>query len=213
MRNVESAELAIPVPNLRIMLHYYHSDEHLFKTVTMVTGARREHAIEEIARTNAWFGGRFSAGERSDYTQRRVLVESLMYEEFSDKYATPPTASPVFFYIRPNLSIDSIQQGLEERKELGEKSTKYLLVDLTDIHDRRLISFTVRDSHRSYRRAMLDAGFDTQLPAETSPDDGHVFHIDELAEVYARHQEEDDLSFEVQVWDPKILERCRLFGT
>ena len=143
--------------------------------------------------------------------KRRVLVESLMYEEFSDKYATPPTASPVFFYIRPHLSIDSIQQGLEEREELGEKSTRYLLVDLQSIHDRRFVSFTVRDSHRSYRRAMFEADFDTQLPAETSPDDGHVFPIDGLAEVYARHQAEDDISFEVQVWDRKVLERCRLF--
>jgi len=211
MRNVDCTSLEIPVPNLRIMLHYYNSIEHLFETVTMVTGAERERAIEDIARANAWFGGRFSVDHRSDYMQRRLLVEALMYKEFSEKHAAPPTASPVFFYIRPNLSIESIRQGLKEREKLGEKSTRWLLVDLGAIHDRRLISFTVRDSHRSYRRALMEAGFDTPPTDQASPDDGHVFHIDELAEVYSRHQEEDDLSFEVQVWDWRILERCRLF--
>ena len=213
MRDIECADLVIPVPNLRIMLHHYHSDEHLFQTVTMVTGERREQAIEEIARANAWFGGRFFADNRSDYMKKRLFIEALMYKESSEKYAAPPTANPDFFYIRTNLSIDSIRQRLEEREELGEESTKFLLVDLGAIDDRRFISFTVRDSHRSYRRAMVEAGFDTQLGGQTSPDYGHVFHIDEIEYVYSRHQDEDDPSFEVQVWDPTILERCRLFQT
>ncbi len=33
--------------------------------------------------------------------------------------------------------------------------------------------------------------------------------INELAEVYARNEAEDGLYFEVQVWDPEILEHWR----
>ena len=82
---------------------------------------------------------------------------------------------------------------------------KGLLIDLNDIYDKSQISFTVRDSHRSYRRAMLEAGFDIHLAGQTSPDDGRVFHIGRIAEVYSRHRDEDNLSFEVQVWDREVL--------
>jgi hypothetical protein len=202
-------KMEIHIPNLRIMLHYFHSLEHLFVTVTMYSGARREHAIEEMARTGAWFGGRFSADHRSDYMERRLIVESLMRKEFAKKYTTPRNTSPVFFYIRPDLSISVIQDGLRKREDLGEHATRYLLIDLNDIHDKSQISFSVRDSHQSYHRALSDAGLDSRNTGQTSPDDGHIFHIGEIADVYARHSDDQDIYFEVQVWDWQILTQWR----
>ena len=122
MRDIECADLVIPTPNLRIMLHHYHSDEHLFQTVTMVTGARREQAIEEIARANAWFGGRFFVDNRSEYMKRRLFIEAQMYKEFSEKHAAPPSANPVFLTIRPHLSIDSAaaQRARGTRREVNK---------------------------------------------------------------------------------------------
>jgi hypothetical protein len=195
----------IPSPNLRILLHYFHSAEHLFVTATMYADARRERALEEMARTHAWFGGRFSAAHRHGYMQVRVLVETLMCREFAEKYAAPRSTSPVFFYLRPRLSLSSIQDGLRRRQDLGEHATQYLLIDLDDIDDTSQVSFTVHDSHRSYRRAIAEAGFEAHPTGGDSPDDGRVFHVSEIADVYARHRDEDDLSFEVQFWDPAVL--------
>jgi hypothetical protein len=141
--------------------------------------------------------------------KKRLLVESLMRNEFEEKYTAPRNASPVFFYIRPNLSISAIQDGLRKRQALGERNTRYLLVDLNDIHQTSQISFTVQDSHQSYRRALSDAGFNNHQTVQNSRDDGRVFHIDEIEDVYARHSDEQEIYFEVQIWDRQILTQWR----
>jgi hypothetical protein len=82
----------------------------------------------------------------------------------------------------------------------GESRTQFLLVDLQKLPDRRFISFTLFESHRSYEPNFLGLTGDPDVT-----DQGTVFHIRELAEVYARNRDVAGLSFEVQVWDPSIL--------
>ncbi|MFW6312880.1 MAG: hypothetical protein ACOC2N_03260 [Spirochaetota bacterium] len=59
------------------------------------------------------------------------------------------------------------------------------------------------------RGAVLDQIVDSAGdPAPAMPverDQGTVFRIDEVAEVFARNRHIEDLSFEVQVWDPSVL--------
>lgn len=192
--------MKVPSPNLQVMIHYYTSPNHLFQTVTMAPAHERDRILDEVVASEAWFGGRFAAGHREAYMRKRVFVEERMYRDFERKYEPPPTKHPVFFYIRPDLDLDTVKQELRRRETHGESRTQFLLVDLPEPADRRFISFTLFDSHRSYERDFLGLTSDPDLT-----DSGTVFHIRELAEVYARNRDVAGLSFEVQVWDPSIL--------
>jgi hypothetical protein len=197
----------IPTPNLRIMLHHYSRPEHLFRTVTMYADDERERICDAIAATRTWYWGRHARENRRYYLQERLFVEARMVEAFSAKYGPPKGRHPVFFYLYPSLSLPIIEERLRQRRQYDESETNYLLVDLQELADTTQISFTLCDSHRSYRAAMVRQGLLSGDASLAPPaDHGTVFHIRELAEVYARHQGEDDLYFEVQVWDPTILD-------
>lgn len=196
----------IPTPNLQIMLHHYSRVEYLFKTVTMYADDDREQMCNNIAASKTWYWGRYAPGNRRYYLRERLFVEARMYEAFSRKYRPPKQHCPVFFYLFPDLSLPIIEERLHQRRQYDESDTEYLLVDLQDLVDTTHVSFTLRDSHRSYRAALVQQGLLSSDESSTPlADHGTMFHIQEIAEVYARHEEEDDLCFEVQVWDPEIL--------
>ena len=190
------------------MLHFYASPEHLFRTVTMYPPDQRDAVFDQIVDAEGWYGGRFAVGHRAAYMRRRESIEQIMHDEFTAKYGRAPSKHPVFFYLRPNLDLETVDRDLEQRRARGETRTRYVLVDLTQIADTAHVSFTVFDSHRSYsERCPPDAGD----PAPAMPilrDQGTVFHITEVAEVFARNRDVQDLSFEVQFWDPSILRRA-----
>ncbi|MFN2201712.1 MAG: hypothetical protein ACK2UO_10920 [Caldilineaceae bacterium] len=200
----------IPTPNLQVMLHHYSRVEYLFKTITMYADDDREQMLDDIVAIKTWYWGRYAPENRRQYLENRLFVEACMYEAFSRKYCPPKQRCPVFFYLYPNLSLSLVEERLYQRRQYDETDTKYLLVDLQDVLDTTYISFTLCDSHRSYREALIQQGL---LPGEKSQipaaDYGTVFHIQEIAAVYARHQAEDDLYFEVQVWDSEVLERWK----
>lgn len=202
--------MPIPTPNLRVMLHHYSQVEYLFTTITMYADEERDRMCDDIAATKTWYWGRYAPGNRRHYLQERLFVEARMYEALSRKYWPPKQHCPVFFYLFPSLSLPIIEERLRQRRQYDESETKYLLVDLQDLVDTTHISFTLCDSHHSYREALVQHGLlsgDESLTPRT--DHGTVFHIREIAEVYARHHEEDDLYFEVQVWDSEILDHWR----
>jgi hypothetical protein len=196
-------------PNLTVMVHHYTRAEHLFRTVTMYPEIEREQVLDEVVTAKTWYWGRFASENRQGYMKTRLFVESRMYEEFSRKYWPPKHRSPVFFYMYPELSLSAIEERLRQRKLLDEPHTEYLLVDLRDLPDITHVSFTLCDSHTSYREALIRKGLSTKKPGPTLTDHGTVFHIREIAEVYDRHKDEKDLYFEIQVWDPEILVRWR----
>ncbi|HKJ86150.1 MAG TPA: hypothetical protein VKA06_08740, partial [Spirochaetia bacterium] len=141
------------------------------------------------------------------------LVEQTMHDEFTAKYGAPSAKHPVYFYLRPSLDLDAVDRELRQRRALGETRTRYLLVDLGEITDTAHISFTVFDSHRSYAERCPTDAHDPAPAMAVERDQGTVFRIDEVAEVFARNRHIQDLSFEVQVWNPSILpppSRCRL---
>jgi len=191
------------------MLHFYSSVEYLFTTITMYADDEREKVFGNIVTTRNWYWGRYAPGNRQSYMATRLFVEARMYDAFSRKYWPPKQRHPVFFYIYPNLSLSTIEDGLHQRQQYKELNTKYLLIDIQDLVDLTHISFTLSDSHQSYREALVQQGLSTVQSITPHADYGTVFHIRELAEIYARHEEDGGLYFEVQVWDPGILERWR----
>ena len=199
----------IATPNLQIMFHHYHCVEHLFKTISMYTDDERGTILDNIVTAKGWYWGRYARDHRQSYLKKRRLVEAHMYDTFSTKYWVPKHTCPVFFYLFPELSLCTIEERLRQRHQHGELDTKYLLIDIRDLVDTTHISFTLGDSHRSYRDVLIQHGFSSEEPPKIRADYGNIFHIHEMAEVYARNNDEDGLCFEVQVWDPDILEHWR----
>jgi len=175
----------------------------------MYAADERERVFDDIVTTKNWYWGRYAPENRQSYMATRLFVEARMYDAFSRKYATPKQPHPVFFYIFPDLSLPAIEERLRQRRQYDELNTKVLLIDLRDLVDTTQISFTLCDSHHSYREALIRQGLSADESTTPHADHGTVFHIHELAEVYARNEAEDGLYFEVQVWDPEILEHWR----
>jgi hypothetical protein len=196
-------------PNLSVMVHFYSRAAYLFRTVTMYSDIERERALDDIVTARSWYWGRYAPAHRREYLKTRLFVEGRMREAFSRKYRPPKHPCPVFFYLYPQLSLEVIEERLRRRERLGEPHTKYILVDLTELSDTTHISFTLCDSHTSYREVLIRKGLSSMQPAAALADHGTVFHIREIAEIYERHNGEGELYFEVQVWDPEILDGWR----
>ncbi len=199
----------IATPNLYVMIHHYNSTEDLFKTVTMYADDERETVFDDIVKAKSWYWGRFAPENRQMYLKKRLFVEAAMYDAFSTKYRPPKHRCPVFFYLFPERSLSTIEERLRQRQRYDEPETKYLLIDLRDLVDTTHISFTLGDSHRFYHETLIQHQVSSGKSADNLTDHGTVFHIHELADVYSRNTSEDDLHFEVQVWDTEILERWR----
>lgn len=167
----------------------------------------QDRILDEVMQHCPWFGGRFAPGHRETYMETRRRVETQMYEEFAARYRQPKTRHPVFFSIRPSMTVEGLERELAHRRELGETKTSYLLLDLADLPDTSEISFTVFDSHRSYR--MNGARATSPGSDRRNADVGRIFHVREIADVFERNRSIEDLSFEVQVWDPSVLEAVR----
>lgn len=171
-----------------------------------------DQITDTISDNNFWFGGRFAKGEREGYLERRYAVEQMLYDEFTSRYGTLKSKAPVYFYLIPDLNQQLIDSHLQARNQLGEKTTKYLIVDIDQLPDRSNISFTINDSFRSYRTKLVDKGIFCRpiINLFTELDDyGKVFHIDEMNQVHSKYCSIPDIRYEVQVWDPDILEDIR----
>jgi hypothetical protein len=204
-----NTQIHIPTPNLQILLHYYSRVEYLFQTISMYAADEREQVFDQIVNTKTWYWGRYAPGHRQIYMAKRLFVEARLYNEFSRKYWRPKTPYPIFFYLLPMLSLPVIEEQIAHRQLRDEPNTCYLLLNLRDLSDLTHVSFTLGDSHQSYREALRQHGFPVNESPATCVDHGHVFHVDELPEVYLRNATEDGLCFEVQVWDPEILEHWK----
>ena len=138
--------------------------------------------------------------------QKRVWVEARMYRDFSEKYWKLKSTFPVYFYLYPNFSLQVIEKRLQNRREY-EPRTKYLLVDLRDLENTDHVSFTVSDSMMSYRKLLEKEGFaykEAPVPGEYA-DHGEIFHIHEIDRLISKYRNDNDLYFEVQVWDKDVL--------
>ena len=85
---------------------------------------------------------------------------------------------------------------------------KFLLVELTDLHDLTYVSFTIEDSFTSYRDVLMRRGLRSLSKKKQTmrrvPDHGRLFGIDDLNSVFRRYEHECGLMFEVQIWDHEI---------
>jgi hypothetical protein len=200
----------MPVPDgLSTLVHFYNDERFLFVTVTMYLGQERDRALDELVRNRAWYSGRYSDSERSAYLLCRETVEQLMYAEFAQNYWKPPTTAPVYFYIYPNLESEEQHAYLEDKARSEGHNTRVMTLRLNEISHTRSISFTVEDSHQSYRKILEARGITVKggRPSDSCAESrGKLFHVDQLESIYAKHRDHDGLYFEAQVWEPAALE-------
>lgn len=195
---------------LGYLIHFYHNQNYLFQTVTMVADDQRDQVLDSIVDGKSWYWGRYAASERSAYMNRRIAVEQMLHDEFEQSHWPLKNRFPVYLYLIPGFLPDTIECEIEHRQKYQERDTKFLVFDLDQIKDRKNVTFTVNDSLRSYRNKLLLAGIpcrelkggDPELP-----DYGKIFHIDDIGKVYNRNAKIPDLRFEVQVWDNTILQK------
>ena len=193
---------------LKYLVHFYHSDEHLFQTITMLEDAERGTTLDALVEKRSWYWGRFSATERAGYMERRLAVEEMLYAEFSDMYWPLKRRRPAYLYLMPNVTAEQVDQELGKRRTAGERDTKWLLFELDSFGSRSDMTFTLDDSMRSYRSKLLARGIacrELDVGFSERKDHGRIFHIDELARVYERNIAIPALRFEVQVWDRDVL--------
>jgi hypothetical protein len=139
----------------------------------------------------------------------RETVEQTMRAEFEQNYWKLPCASPVYFYIYPNLDSRQLPGDLDPRGERDEHNTKVLTLRLSDLDHTEFISLTVEDSFQCYREMLRARGIPVKglRPDRTcSESQRRIFHIGELQSVYSKNSQDGRTYFEVQVWEPGVLE-------
>lgn len=197
---------------MNTLIHYYNDTASLFKTITMYNKDEITEITDAISSTGSWYGGRFSASDRDSYMLRRYSVEELLYKEFTAQFGALKSNTPVYFYLIPNLDQAYIDAHLEARKQFAEDSTQYLILDFDKLPDHSNISFTINDSFRSYRTKLIEKGIPVRqivnLFSELE-DYGKVFPMDDINRIHSKYKDVDDIRYEVQIWDPDILEDIR----
>jgi hypothetical protein len=189
------------------MIHFYNDEKYLFKTVSMYNENDRDQIFDRIVENKSWYWGRFQKSERKGYISRRIKVENMLYEEFSENYWRLKEKIPVFFYLIPNLSISEIESDLLERENCGEAPTKYKIVELGKIRKNKNVTFTIRDSHRSYKQKLNELNLHVKgaVHGEELKDYGRIFPIDEIDWVHEKYESVKEIKYEVQIWDRELL--------
>jgi len=195
-------------PDLRYLVHFFNDVRYLFETLTMVEASRADEICDVISACKGWYWVRYSASERHGYLKRRAFVEEAMYSDYTRAYGSLKDSVPVYFYLVPDLSDASALEMARQRAARGETEPRVLLVETRDIADMSNVTFTVNDSHTAYRRRGMAAGLDFGGAVEVPhalPDHDRTFPFSMIERVHRRY-EDRPISYEVQVWDRRMLE-------
>lgn len=190
------------------MIHFYNNEKYLFKTVSMYSEDKRDQIFDSIVENKSWYWGRFQKSERNGYFNRRITVENILYQEFSKRYWQLKETIPIFFYLIPNLSISEIESNLLNRESCGEAPTKFKIVELEKVRNNKNVTFTINDSHRSYKQKLYDLNMYVKGAAATQDkefeDYGKIFHIDEIDRIHEKYKSVEEIKYEVQIWDKEL---------
>jgi len=194
--------------DLRYLVHFFNDVRFLFETVTMVEASRADEICDVISAQRGWYWVRYSASERHGYLKRRAFVEAAMFSDYARAYGTLKDSVPVYFYLVPNLTDASALELARQRAARGESEPQVLLVEIRDIADSSNVTFTVNDSHTAYRRRLMAAGLDVGGAVEVPddlPEHDRIFPFSMIESVHRRY-EDRPITYEVQVWDGRMLE-------
>jgi hypothetical protein len=196
---------------LRYLVHFFNDERYLFKTITMADDAHADEACDAIAAHRGWFWARFSPSERRGYLERRRFVEEAMYSDYAESYGVLKERVPIYFYLVPDLSDQKAVEMARQRASHGEAEPHVLMVEIRDIEDTRNVTFTLNDSHTAYRSRMKEAGLafgGDHGDRIALPDHGRIFPFSMLEQVHLGYRSQG-ITYEVQVWDHRIVEGLR----
>lgn len=197
--------------DLQFLVHFFNDREYLFKTITMAGISRVDEICDRISSQKGWYWPRFAPSERRDYMQRRLFVEKALYEDYTQEYGCLKEKIPVYFYLYPGMTKQKAMELGKQRTRHGEMAPHVLMVKIQDIEDTRNMTFTLNDSHTSYRKRTLEAGIpcrgDGNVPV-VLPDHNKVFPFSMIEQIHRKYQAQQ-ISYEIQVWDYQLLETIR----
>ncbi len=196
---------------LQHLVHFFHDERYRFKTITMAAASETDDICDAIASRRGWFWVRYSPRERDGYMQRRRFVERAMYDDYTHAFGGLTGTVPVYCYLIPDLTEVQAIELAQRRTRFGETEPHVVMVKVEDIDDTRNMTFTLHDSHTSYRARMTDAGLafggDSDAP-DALPDHGKIFPFSMIEQIHAVYGARP-ISYEVQFWDHAVLERVR----
>jgi hypothetical protein len=118
---------------------------------------------------------------------------------------------PVYFYLYPKLTTQKAIAMGQQRARHEEVEPGILLVKIQDIENITNITFTLNDSCTAYWKKTIEAGIRCRGPqpgGNVLPDHNKVFPFSMIEEIHRKYREQD-IVYEVQVWDYELLERMR----
>ncbi|HTX91739.1 MAG TPA: hypothetical protein VMC09_11060 [Anaerolineales bacterium] len=197
--------------DLQFLVHFFNDREYLFKTISMAGASQVDEICDRISSEKGWYWPRFAPSERQDYLQRRRFVEAALYADYTREYGSLKERLPVYFCLYPSLTEPKALELARGRTRQGEKEPHVLLVNVRDIEDTANVTFTLNDSHTSYRKRTLEAGIECRGDANVPvvlPDHNRVFPFSMLEQVHQKYKAQP-ISYEIQVWDYQLLEKTR----
>ena len=193
---------------LQFLVHFFNDQEYLFKTITMADISQVDEICNKISSQNGWFWQRFAKSERHDYMVRRLFVEKVLYEDYTQEYGSLKEHIPVYFYLYPNITAQKAIELGQQRVRHAEKEPHILMVKIQDIQDTKNITFTLNDSHAAYWKRAKESGIpcrgDGNDPVVLQ-DHNKVFPFSMIDQIHQKYKAQD-IRYEIQVWDYQLLE-------
>jgi hypothetical protein len=196
---------------LQYLVHFFTDREHLFKTIMMADACQVEAISDQFAAQKGWYWGRYARSEREVYLARRRFIEKAMYDDFTQLYGPLKERAPVYFYLYPNITAGQVIAKAQQRTQHEEVEPGVLLVKTQDLEELSNITFTLNDSFTAYWQKANQAGINSRGPQPSGivlPDHNKVFPFSMISEMHRKYQEQE-MVYEVQVWDYQLLERIR----
>jgi hypothetical protein len=195
------------VDDLQFLVHFFNDKEYLFKTITMARAFQVDEICNKISSQKGWYWPRFAQSERHDYLKRRLFVEKVLYEDYTQEYGSLKEKIPVYFYLYPNITEQKVIELGKRRTRHDEIEPQILMVKIRDIEDTKNITFTLNDSHTAYWKRAIESGIKCRGDGNTHvvlPDHNKVFPfsmIEQIHQIYKAQQ----ITYEIQIWDYLLL--------
>ncbi len=197
--------------DLKYLIHFFTDKEHVFKTITMAEACQVDEICDQFVSQKGWYWGRYSKSERHDYLNRRRFVEKELFDEYTREYWRLKEKVPVYFYLYPKITTQRAVALAQQRTMHEEAEPGILLVKIQDIEDITNFTFTLNDSCTAYWQKTMEAGINCRGPQPAGlvlPDHNKVFPFSRIEEIHRKYTNQD-LYYEVQVWDYELLESMR----
>lgn len=194
---------------LQYLVHFFTDKKHLFKTITMVDSCLIDEISNSIASQKGWYWFRYRQSDRADYLRRRMFVEKELYDGFTREYGPLKEKVPVYFYLYPKITDQSMIERGQQRTKEWETAPQILMVKIEDIDDTKNMTFTLNDSFAAYRKKAIESGIRCR-PEEAGrivlPDHNKIFPFSMIEEIHQKYKTQE-ISYEVQVWDYELVSR------